>query len=168
MPQPWQCQITAASVTYTATHWARPEIEPPSSLSSVGFLARWATVGTPKCLGSWFSCVPPLLQGMEEFPFLSSFRWFPVFSFFGPWLGDGSGGGDLIVNEFPQALLRDRPHIHCRCQLRMWRYLLAAVSPVLNFTHNSSIKCHWKSCYKRKEFVEKLEDWSWCIRCQDF
>ena len=84
----------------------------------------------------------PSSSGNGRIPLSQQLSLVPRFSFFGPWLGDGSGGGDLIVNEFPQALLRDGPHIQCRCQLRVWGYVLAAVSPVLNFTHNSSIKCH--------------------------
>ena len=53
--QPQQCQVRAASDTYTTacsntgslTHWARPGVEPTSSWMLVGFLIRWATKGTP-------------------------------------------------------------------------------------------------------------------------
>ena len=55
-PQPQQCKIWAASVTYTAaysnagslTDWARPGIKPTSSLIRVGFLTHWATIETPR------------------------------------------------------------------------------------------------------------------------
>ena len=54
-PQPWQCQIPAASATYTTacsntrplTHWARPEIKPTSLWILVRFLTCQATAGTP-------------------------------------------------------------------------------------------------------------------------
>ena len=53
--QPQQCQIQAASATYTAphsntgclTHWVRPGTEPASSWILVRFVTSWATVGTP-------------------------------------------------------------------------------------------------------------------------
>ena len=59
-PQPQQCRIQAASVTYIAargnagslTHWVRPGIEPhPHGL--VRFINHWATTGTPKYTYSW-------------------------------------------------------------------------------------------------------------------
>ena len=54
MPPPQQCQIPAASATYTAvcgntgslTHWVRPGIEPTSSWIPVRFLTCWATMRT--------------------------------------------------------------------------------------------------------------------------
>ena len=50
-----QCQIPAASVTYTAahsnagslTHWVRPGMDLISSWILVGFVNCWATMGTP-------------------------------------------------------------------------------------------------------------------------
>ena len=55
-PQSQQCRIQAVSTTYTAacgnagflTHWLRPGIKPTSSRILLGFVARWATMGTPK------------------------------------------------------------------------------------------------------------------------
>ena len=54
-PQPQQCQIRAASVTYATagsntrslTQWMRPGIEPTSSQRWVRFLICWATLGPP-------------------------------------------------------------------------------------------------------------------------
>ena len=53
MPQPQQRGIWAASATNTTghgnagSHWARPGIEPASFWMLVGFINRWATMGTP-------------------------------------------------------------------------------------------------------------------------
>ena len=55
LPEPQQCQIWAASATYTTahgharslTHWARPGIEPATSWFLVGFVNHWATTGIP-------------------------------------------------------------------------------------------------------------------------
>ena len=54
-PQPQQCRIRAASVTYTTaqgnpgslTCWARPGMEPTSSWMLIRFINRGATTGTP-------------------------------------------------------------------------------------------------------------------------
>ena len=54
-PQPWQHQIGAMSVAYTAacskarsqTYWARPGIEPTSSERQHRSLTHWVTMGTP-------------------------------------------------------------------------------------------------------------------------
>ena len=58
--EPQQCQIQATSVTCATafsnagslTHWARPEIEPPSSWILVKFLTCWTTTGTVLILKS--------------------------------------------------------------------------------------------------------------------
>ena len=55
-PQPQQCQIWAASATYTTahsnagslTHWVRPGMEPATLWFLVGFVNHWATTGTPE------------------------------------------------------------------------------------------------------------------------
>ena len=55
-PQPQQCQLWAASATYTAasgntrplTHWSRPGSEPHPQGHYVRFLTYWATKGTPR------------------------------------------------------------------------------------------------------------------------
>ena len=55
IPQPQQCRIQAASVTYTIahdntrslTHWARLRIKPVSSCMLIRFVNHWAMTGTP-------------------------------------------------------------------------------------------------------------------------
>ena len=67
MPQPQQCQIQAASVTYTTargsarsiTHWLRPGIKPPSS---------WILVGLVKLSHNGNSSVGTLYAGFYRRP----------------------------------------------------------------------------------------------------
>ena len=62
LPQPQQCQIWAASVTYTAacsnagslTHWVRPGMEPTSSWTLCQVLNLLSHEGTPSTLYSYF------------------------------------------------------------------------------------------------------------------
>ena len=64
MPQPQQCQIWAASATYTTVHgnarflahWARPGIKPATSLFLVGFVS---TVPRQELLNNEFSKTDP-------------------------------------------------------------------------------------------------------------
>ena len=54
-PEPQQCRIRVASATHTTAHgnagsstrWARPGIEPTTSLFPVGFINHCTTTGTP-------------------------------------------------------------------------------------------------------------------------
>ena len=66
MPQPQQCRVRAASVTYTTAHgnngsltdWARSEIKPASSWILVRFVNHWATTGTPRVyIFFFFACL---------------------------------------------------------------------------------------------------------------
>ena len=71
-PQPQQQGTWAKPSTYTTlhsntrslTHWARPGIEPASSWILVGFLTRWATMGTP---GDLFCFCFDHTRGMWKF-----------------------------------------------------------------------------------------------------
>ena len=71
-PQPQQCWIQAASMTYTTadsnagslTHWTRPGFEPASSWLLVGFISTAPQQEFPSYMG-FFVCLHP---GMWNFP----------------------------------------------------------------------------------------------------
>ena len=90
-PQPQQCQIQAAAVTYTTarynsgslTHWARPEIEPESSWILVRFVSavpQWELPHSAYWLRKHIKAKPMKnVKYLQNFSVLLIMRVFTVF-----------------------------------------------------------------------------------------